>query len=942
MNAAASPPQKSKRKQTTCRSILLKIVVIFLSLSLVLSAVISAALGTVIGREWLANHIAPGLLRSLGIDAKIDGVRWPALGEIHVQSFSISLPSGWIVSVDNGQLEVHTPSLLKRHLLIEHLRLDTVTLLKAPTNAQADSQATVEPLLSAQLSGNMQLWAVGTKPTNWEGVSTWVLAGNYQQLPLHLRAELSLQHKRLHLKQLTATLAEARLEAQAYSDFANSLSPSGIHLQALQLAWGATQLSSQGYIDLTPKASSRLFAELHKLSLAQLRRLHSVPWPALSEWLNTLQTAALEEAELTIEHWQSRLNGSLNAPIIDTRIKAHGQLQQQGATLTTQLHYAADTLRLNTLEVNSGLGKLMVSKGAWHRDTGEVSADLSLTQLHTDAWMNWPFIQAHIPTKTSGHLKTFTAEINAEGRLSGTLTQPALFLSAKALGSYAQQPLTLSLQVEHATDPQALVNAQLRLITEDNIGQPTGAISDHGDQQLTLRAQLPKTAYGLLLNPETRQRSLDTLPLQAQLQGHLNLLPFNKLIHDQSHQIGGQLTLHLEASGTLASPALDGRVQLRQGSYQHAPLGINAHTINMDITAQQQQLRIEKTRIIDQDSGFIDLQGRVNWAEINGHTPDSIDLHISAHQAQLVQRGDIETRFSGDLSLRGNAQAMILKGVIDPRPTAIFLDAMAPDDIAQITVEEVSTDNKASEKIGATDVNLDLSIAAAQQLHVYGKGIDTELGGTLRLLGNHRQPDIRGYFETIRGRFEILGKIFHVDEGHARIENQALTFSLSGIHNTRDGTEITAIINGNLDQLEVQLLANPALPNDDIIAHLLFNKSTGEITPFQAIRLAQALDQLRTGTTSVFDIAGNTRELLGVDSLNLDEIQSDEGETQLKLSIGKYLNDRVYLELEPGFGQGEPLRGAVEIELSPKINLESFSSESSGLEGIELIWKNDY
>lgn len=102
------------------------------------------------------------------------------------------------------------------------------------------------------------------------------------------------------------------------------------------------------------------------------------------------------------------------------------------------------------------------------------------------------------------------------------------------------------------------------------------------------------------------------------------------------------------------------------------------------------------------------------------------------------------------------------------------------------------------------------------------------------------------------------------------------------------------------------------------------------------------MQTLRTGGAGFFDPAGGTREILGVDTLTIDTEKDVNGDTGVNLGVGKYLNEKVYLELERTPNPSQPWRGNITIELTPTLTLESSTGGASGIEGFQLKWKRDY
>jgi autotransporter translocation and assembly factor TamB len=81
-----------------------------------------------------------------------------------------------------------------------------------------------------------------------------------------------------------------------------------------------------------------------------------------------------------------------------------------------------------------------------------------------------------------------------------------------------------------------------------------------------------------------------------------------------------------------------------------------------------------------------------------------------------------------------------------------------------------------------------------------------------------------------------------------------------------------------------------------------------------------------------------TRKVLGVDQLELktDGQEADEA----TLGAGKYLSDRVYLEVEQGLDP-QSSKAKVQVEVTPNITVESeIGANSEG--GMGVRWKWNY
>ena len=173
-------------------------------------------------------------------------------------------------------------------------------------------------------------------------------------------------------------------------------------------------------------------------------------------------------------------------------------------------------------------------------------------------------------------------------------------------------------------------------------------------------------------------------------------------------------------------------------------------------------------------------------------------------------------------------------------------------------------------------------------------------------------------------------------KGDVEFSNDAAFVAVEATYTHSEQT-ITANLSGTPDQLEIQLSSQPSMPEDEILAYIIFGKSVQDISPVQALQLASAVDTLRG--EGGFDPVDATRQLLGADTLY---VESAEGGSGLNVGVGKYLNEKVYLELQRTSNPSQPWKGQLEIELTPNLNLESSTGGKSGIEGAQLKWKHNY
>ena len=228
---------------------------------------------------------------------------------------------------------------------------------------------------------------------------------------------------------------------------------------------------------------------------------------------------------------------------------------------------------------------------------------------------------------------------------------------------------------------------------------------------------------------------------------------------------------------------------------------------------------------------------------------------------------------------------------------------------------------------------LDVQINAPRRVFIRGRGLDAELGGSVTLGGSTAAILPVGELSLIRGRIDILGKRFTLDEGLARLQGQFVPFVRLVASTTSDGITSSIVVEGNALAPAIRFTATPQLPEEEVLARLLFGRALTSISPFQAAQLAGAVATLagRGGD----GIIARLRQGFGFDDLDL---QGDgTGTTALKL--GKYIGDKVYTDVTIGSDGTSTL--SLNLDLTPDVTVRG-ALGSDGTSGLGVFFEKDY
>ena len=428
--------------------------------------------------------------------------------------------------------------------------------------------------------------------------------------------------------------------------------------------------------------------------------------------------------------------------------------------------------------------------------------------------------------------------------------------------------------------------------------------------------------------------------LDLRIAGEAPLALAEPLLASRGTRVGGTARFDIRALGDAASPRLDGLVSVAGGTLTDPLSNISLNAINLLAGLDGTTARINRFNAQVGTGGSVSASGSVG---LDAAMP--ADLSVTLGALPYSDGQTFATTLNGTLRLSGPLAAdPLLSGTVNLGRTDIAIpetlgaasdlldvnhdgpDAATAETLARIRKLQPRTDGG-----GNAPLRLDLVINAPSQIFVRGRGLDAELGGSVAIAGTTANVMPTGRFSLRRGRFEILGQRFDFETGTITIVGD-LDPQLNFRAATR-AADITAFItlSGPPSDLAITFSSAPALPDDEIIARLLFGRSVGEMSPVQLLRLSAALGEL-TGEPGL-DLVSRSRDLLGLADLDV----ADDGEGNVAVRAGTYINDRVYLGVETG----RETEASINLDITDQLKARG-SVSTEGESTIGIFFERDY
>jgi translocation and assembly module TamB len=413
-----------------------------------------------------------------------------------------------------------------------------------------------------------------------------------------------------------------------------------------------------------------------------------------------------------------------------------------------------------------------------------------------------------------------------------------------------------------------------------------------------------------------------TGPLDLRAQGSADLYLVDPILAARGNLVHGQVQLDARASGTLGDPRLSGTFQLDRGEVQDFDLGAQLTDIEALIQLADRQLRI--TRLTARAGrGTISATGTIGVLQ-----PDlPVRLRLQARDARPLSSDLLTATLDADLAVSGRlAERLLLSGDIHIDQAQIRIPKTLPVSVATLDVQRPGEAPPAPTGAGPI-IGLDLSIAAPRRIFVRGRGLDAELGGQVRVGGTAANPLPVGSFELVRGQFSLAGQTFTFSEGKVSFNGGSLTDPSLDFQINRDTADVAAklAIGGTASQPKITFSSTPQLPQDEVLAQILFGRSASSLSPLELAQIASALAELTGVTSGGINPLGSLREDLDLDQLTL----GTDASGQSILEAGRYVAPGVYVGIEQGASVGST-RAQVQVDLTKGLKLEGTIGESPG------------
>jgi translocation and assembly module TamB len=646
----------------------------------------------------------------------------------------------------------------------------------------------------------------------------------------------------------------------------------------------------------------------NRMQLASLRGVQQYK-PGLT---GGLQLAA--DGAATLRRGATPLFQTLNANVSASGLSVNGK--PVGDLTATAVTRGQDL----DFKVNSDFAKSKIQGTGQMQLQGDypVTARLSFTNLTYKGMENWIG-----PTARPG----FDALVEGQANLSGPAAKP--------------QDLKASLEL-----------SKLEINSAPAVGKfqtPRRAVQLHnsGPILVTLDRSVVKVQNAKIVGPYSNLSLSGTasiqdpqsLDLRADGNIHLELAE----AFDPDVFSSGTVVVNAAVQGTVAKPAINGRLQLQDASFNVIDIPNGISKTNGLITFNGSQALIQNLTA-ESGGGQITLGGSVAY----GGPEMEFRLRAAANHV-LVEYADAGTQADATINLTGTTSRSLVSGNLTVLSVAMHshtdIGSMLSQTAAPATVPQAQTGMLAN-------MQLDIRIDTAPNLQVRTSlAQNLQADGHLRLRGTPSRPGMLGRLDVTQGKIIFFGTNYNIDQGTVAFYNPQQIDPVLNIDLTTNthGVDVALNVTGPMDKLKLTYRSDPPLQFSDIVALL----ATGKVPTTDPILAAnqppapqQNMEQVGAsallGQAVGNPVSGRLQRLFGVSKFKIDpQITGVQNTPQARMTLEQQITRDLTFTYITDVASSNPQIIRVQWDIDPTWSAIAERQEN-GEFGVDFFYKKRF
>jgi translocation and assembly module TamB len=622
------------------------------------------------------------------------------------------------------------------------------------------------------------------------------------------------------------------------------------------------------------------------------------------------------------------LTGALAA--LDSRVRweLSGFSAEAAGTLDLSSDYAQGSV--DTAEFNQALA------GSWNlMNAFRFSSGQNSIEIGPHAWKNGDAAVTVNALRVSGSETRIDANLQ---HLPLAVFQPALPDNSEVSG-YADSLISLRLNNGEWFGSVSWDQQQTRLRMSQLDEQPIDIVIPVARVDARLLGGTAEATAAVEIDPglsATLRVSVAALTADPDIEAHFEIdgrdwywIP---AVFPEIDNFEGTIVAEMDARGPLREPNLGGELRWRDGRLVIPALSVPISDIDLSVSGSSSgQAAIKGTARAG--GGELAVDGLFDDLMLDSR---SFTVHLTGKNAELLDWPEYKLTASPDVVVSGSFAGVSVNGRIDV-PRAEIAVRRIPEESVKPSAD-VTVVGRTAQPETAVPVTGAADIVLGKNIHVQALGLDSKLGGRLRVTATEsRSLRAEGELTLVEGVFEAYGQRLTITEGSmlftGPLDNPFVKVRAVRTIETIDGTVTAGIeLRGPAQNLVASVFSEPSMAESDALSYLVLGRPLQQSTAVEGSQLSGAAVAL--GLRQATRITNQIGQAFGLDQLEV----AGDGSSTTALVAGKQVSSRLYLRYAYGvFSQlGSVL---LRYRLSRRLTLETSTGESQSMDLLYIVEK---